>query len=189
MAFIFAGLLIPRFSLAQSGDQVKTDPDKKKADDNSTKPVEPTYPKAVGYLSFILPLATLQNNTLTRESETATSIGFPTGVNVLYSSKFGFSYEFTPTIKMTNTYSKMSNLLFDPGVMFRYKHGFTFIPRLAFETSGRYGVTPVFNEVYLRTKSVNYFVAFSVPMRWGEDDGVMAPFSIGLNLQIGFIFN
>ena len=56
-----------------------------------------------------------------------TKIGFPVGVNVLYSDRFGFSYEFTPTITATKTISKMSNLLFDPGTMFRFDHGFTVI--------------------------------------------------------------
>jgi hypothetical protein len=69
--------------------------------------------------------------------------------------------------------------------MFRFNQGFTIITRLAFETSGRYGFMPVFNKVYLRTKAVNYFIAGSLPMRVGND----APFFIGANIQIGFIFN
>lgn len=144
------------------------------------------YPKAVGYLSFILPLETLQNGTFTSNFDHhTTSIGFPVGINVLYNNRFGFSYEFTPTVKASGGTSKMSNLLFDPGTMFRFDHGFTFISRLAFETSGRYGFTPVFNQVYVRTKDVNYFVALSLPARFGNSQAA----SIGLNLQIGFTFN
>jgi hypothetical protein len=79
----------------------------------------------------------------------------------------------------------MSNLLFDPGTMFRFEHGFTIITRLAFETSGRYGFTPVFNQVYARTKYVNYFIAGSVPVRFGNSE---VP-SLGLNVQFGFTFN
>jgi hypothetical protein len=147
---------------------------------------KPKYPKVVGYLSFILPLETLQSGTVTPNFDHHTSsIGFPIGVNVLYSDRFGFSYEFTPTVKASGGTSKMSNLLFDPGTMFRFDHGFTIITRLAFETSGRYGFTPVFNQVYARTKAVNYFVALSLPNRFGN----AAAYSIGLNLQIGFIFN
>jgi hypothetical protein len=147
---------------------------------------KPKYPRVVGYLSFILPLETLQNGTFTPNFDHhTTSIGFPVGVNVLYSDRFGFSYEFTPTVKASGGSSKMSNLLFDPGTMFRFDHGFTIITRLAFETSGRYGFTPVFNQVYARTKAVNYFVALSLPNRFGNAD----PYSIGLNLQIGFTFN
>jgi hypothetical protein len=69
--------------------------------------------------------------------------------------------------------------------MFLFNHGFTFIIRLAFETQGRYGFTPVFNQVYLRTKAINYFVAASAPVRFGNSQ----PASIGASLQIGFIFN
>lgn len=147
---------------------------------------KPQYPKVVGYLSFILPLETLQSGKLTPNFDHhTTSIGFPVGVNVLYSDHFGFSYEFTPTVKASDGSSKMSNLLFDPGTMFRFEHGFTIITRLAFETSGRYGFTPVFNQVYARTKAVNYFVALSLPNRFGNAQA----YSLGLNLQIGFTFN
>jgi hypothetical protein len=146
--------------------------------------VKPTYPKVVGYVSFILPLVTASSSTTFNFNGT-TTIGFPIGVNVLYSDKFGFSYEFTPNIKATNGTSKMNDILFDPGTMFRFQHGFTIISRLAFDTNGRYGFTPVFNQVYLRTKDVNYFVAMSLPARFGNSEAS----SIGLNLQIGFIFN
>ena len=147
---------------------------------------KPKYPKVVGYLSFIFPLQTLQGGTLSPNFDHhTTSVGFPVGVNVLYSDRFGFSYEFTPTVKVSGGSSKMSSLLFDPGTMFRFEHGFTIITRLAFETSGRYGFTPVFNQVYARTKTVNYFVALSLPNRFGNAD----PYSIGLNLQMGFTFN
>jgi hypothetical protein len=144
-----------------------------------------TYPRAVGYLSFIVPVVTIDKNATTYNFNGTTKIGFPVGVNVLYSDHFGFSYEFTPTITATNTNSKVSNLLFDPGTMFRFDHGFTIITRLAFETSGRYGFTPVFNQVYARTKFVNYFIAGSLPARFGNG----APASIGLNVQFGFTFN
>jgi len=191
---ILAGLLIPCHSWGQSdGDNPMPDNpnDGKDVPHHKKKLPAPVYPKAVGYLSFIIPTATLQNNKVTYNFTNNTKIGFPVGVNIFYTATFGFSLEFTPTIKTVTLSgsSSMSDFLFDPGVMFRFKHGFTIIPRLAFETSGRYGVTPVFNEVYLRTKAVNYFVAMSLPVRWGEDDGVMETGSIGLNVQFGFIFN
>jgi hypothetical protein len=104
---------------------------------------------------------------------------------VLYSDHFGFSYEFTPTVKASNGNSKMSNLLFDPGTMFRFDHGFTIITRAAFETEGRYGLTPVFNHICARTKDVNCFVALSLPNGFGDNEA----YFLGLNLQIDFIFN
>jgi hypothetical protein len=183
---IAACLLNPNRSLAQKALTTLTDTAKVPQLTNPNAPIKPTYPRAVGYLSFILPLYTLSDGTVTGNfAHQTTSIGFPVGVNVLYSDKFGFSYEFTPTIKASGGTSKMSNLLFDPGTMFRFEHGFTIITRLAFETSGRYGFTPVFNQVYARSKFVNYFVALSLPNRFGNS----APYSIGLNLQIGFTFN
>jgi hypothetical protein len=176
MVAIIGTILAPRHSFAQSvasqSDTIKT----------KTKQ---TYPKVVGYVSFILPIVTISNTTTYNFSKATGSIGFPVGINVLYSDKFGFSYEFTPTIKSSGGTSKTSNLLFDPGTMFRFDHGFTIITRLAFETQGRYGFTPVFNQVYARTKDVNYFVALSLPTRFGDSEAA----SIGLNLQIGFTFN
>jgi hypothetical protein len=146
------------------------------------------YPKVVGYLSFILPLETLTLSTgkfTPNFSGHTTTIGFPIGVNVLYSEKFGFSYEFTPNIKASGGSSKMNDILFDPGTMFRFEHGFTIISRLAFDTNGRYGFTPVFNQVYARTKDVNCFVALSLPTRFGASEAA----TLGLNVQFGFTFN
>ncbi|HXB43608.1 MAG TPA: hypothetical protein VNV85_06105 [Puia sp.] len=155
---------------------------------SQTQQVPPTYPKVVGYLSFIIPAVTINKSTTTNDFSGGWSefgIGFPVGVNVLYSQHFGFSYEITPTVQAGGGTTKTSKILFDPGPMFRFSHGFTIITRLAFDTQGRYGFTPVFNEVYARTKAVNYFVALSVPARFGNDQ---LP-TVGLNLQIGFIFN
>ena len=97
-----------------------------------------TYPYTKGYLSFIIPWVTFQGNTVTPEFKTATTIGFPFGVLVYYSATFGFSFEITPSIMYEHQTgkspaSKTSNVLFDPGPMFRFTHGWTFIPRLAFE--------------------------------------------------------
>jgi len=181
MVIVITMLLSPVSSRAQTNASILPDSTKMTA----TASPKATYPKVVGYLSFILPLETLQDSKLSGNFNGTTKIGFPVGVNVLYSDKFGFSYEFTPTVTATGTSSKTSNLLFDPGTMFRFQNGFTIITRLAFETEGRYGFTPVFNQIYARTKDVNYFVALSLPARFGNGESA----SLGLNLQIGFIFN
>lgn len=153
-------------------------------------PAAPSYPHVKGYLSFLIPMVTVNKEETVTEFEKATTIGFPVGINVYYSDKFAFSFEITPSVQWSQptdsaATSKVSNLLFDPGPVFRFKHGFNFIPRLAFETQGRYGFTPVFNKVYLETKAVNYFVSLSVPVRFGNNK----PPSVGLGLQIGFTFN
>ncbi|HEV3412695.1 MAG TPA: hypothetical protein VG101_09460 [Puia sp.] len=150
----------------------------------------PRYHVVKAYLSFIIPWVTINKNETTTEFKTATTIGFPVGINVYYSKHFGFSYEITPSVQWqqsagkTGT-SKTSNLLFDPGPIFRFSNGFNIIPRLAFETGGRYGVTPVFNKVYLRTQDVDYWFSVSLPARFGNNQ----PASVGANLQIGFTFN
>ncbi|MDB5031744.1 hypothetical protein [Mucilaginibacter sp.] len=181
-----AGLLTPSAVHAQKTQEIPPDSIKYQGSTYQKVTVKAQYPKVVGYLSFILPLETFSSGNFTPNfSNHTSSIGFPVGVNVLYSDRFGFSYEFTPTIKASGGTSKMSNLLFDPGTMFRFDHGFTIISRLAFETSGRYGFTPVFNQVYARTKDVNYFVALSLPARFGNSEAS----SLGLNLQLGFTFN
>jgi hypothetical protein len=178
-AIIITGIFAPGISYAQMGKQDSV----KVPASNATPPK--TYPRAVGYLSFIVPIVAIDKNSTTYNFNGTTRIGFPVGVNVLYSDRFGFSYEFTPTISSTSSTSKVSNILFDPGTMFRFDHRFTIITRLAFETAGRYGFTPVFNQVYARSKYVNYFIAGSLPVRFGN----AAPASIGLNVQFGFTFN
>lgn len=155
----------------------------------NTEP-QPKYPYSKAYVSFIIPWVTINKNTTTTEFQSATTIGFPVGIMVYSSKSFGFSYEFTPSVVWQKSEgkagtSKTSNLLFDPGPVFRFKHGWNFIARLAFETQGRYGFTPVINKVYLKTKAVDYWVSVSAPVRFGDG----APASIGGNLQIGFTFN
>jgi hypothetical protein len=148
------------------------------------------YHLVKSYLSFIIPWVTINKNTTTAEFETATTIGFPVGINIYYSKHFGFSYEITPSVAWQKSAgksgtSKTSNLLIDPGPIFRFAHGFNIIPRLAFETQGRYGFTPVFNKVYARTRDVDDWFSISLPARFGNN----LPASIGTSLQIGFTFN
>src|SRR5580693_6836857 len=150
---------------------------------------KPNYPYVKAYLSFIIPWVTINKNETVTEFEKATTIGFPVGLNVYYSDKFGFSYEITPLVVWQQPAgksgtSKSSNLVFDPGPIFRFQHGFNIVARLAFETQGRYGFTPVLNKVYARTRDVDYWFSVSLPARFGNS----MPASIGVNLQIGFTF-
>jgi hypothetical protein len=68
-------------------------------------------------------------------------------MNIIKSDSFGISFEVAPAIRTEKNISKVSTVLFHPRAMFRFKHGFTFIGRMAFEISGRFGVTPVFVQV------------------------------------------
>lgn len=156
----------------------------------ATASAVPTYPQVKAYVSFILPLVTINKNTTTTQFEYATTIGFPVGINILYSKTFGFSYEINPVLVWQKSdgkpgTSKTTNIVFDPGPIFRFNNGFNIIARLAFETQGRYGFTPVFNKVYLKTSNINYWLSVSTPVRFGNS----MPASVGVSLQIGFTFN
>src|ERR1700761_3172518 len=115
---VLTGLITPKAN-AQNAKDVPPDSIRYAGSFYEKVTPKPKYPRAVGYLSFILPLETLQGGTFTPNfAHHNSSIGFPVGVNVLYSDHFGFSYEFTPTVKASAGSSKVSNLLFDPGTMF-----------------------------------------------------------------------
>ncbi len=142
------------------------------------------YPQVKGYFAVIHPIITVdKEHTKFNFSDTYT-VGFPIGINILKSNYIGFSFEVAPFIKVENGTDKVSNVLFHPGILFRYKNGFTFIQRLAFETHGRYGFTAVINKVFLKQKEVSYFIAAPFPVRFGNDK----PVSISPAFQIGISF-
>lgn len=142
------------------------------------------YPRAAGYMSVIHPLVSVNKDGATYNFSGSYTVGFPCGVNVLKSDKFGYSFELVPFITSAGGASKTTNFLFHPGILFRYPKGFTFITRLAFETSGRYGASAVFNKVVIRTKMNNYFVAMPLLLRFGNDK----PASAATGLQLGVTF-
>jgi hypothetical protein len=146
-------------------------------------PVPPVYPKTTGYISVLHPILTIDKNTSTFNFTYNYTVAFPVGINILKSDKIGFSFELAPFIKADKHSDKVTNFLFHPGIMFRFKHGFTFIARAAFETAGRYGITPVFNKVIMKSKGVNYYLAVPLPVRFGNDHipSVGAGFQIGAN--------
>jgi hypothetical protein len=143
-----------------------------------------TYPRVTGYFSIVQPLTTLSNGSFTSNFGNVYMIGFPFGINILKSDSFGVSFEVAPTVRTEKNISKVSTVLFHPGAMFRFKHGFTFIGRMAFETSGRYGVTPVFNQVIKKGKDASLFISVPFPVRFGNGQ----PTSIGSGLQLGVSF-
>ena len=143
-----------------------------------------TYPKIVGYMGILHPLATFTNTETTTNFSSSYTIGFPTGINILKSDKIGFSFEFVPIIRSEKGISKVNNFLFHPVVMFRYQHGLTLVTRAAFETGGRYGFTPVLNKVVKKNKNSNYFVAVPLPVRFGNDKP--ASLTIGFQFGVGF---
>jgi hypothetical protein len=142
------------------------------------------YPRVTGYFSIVNPIGTWTELGFTSNFSDVYTIAFPFGVNLLKSDKFGVSFEVAPAIRTENHISKVSSVLFHPGAMFRFKRGFTFIGRVAFETNGRFGVTPVVNQVIKKGKNASLFLSVPIPVRFGND----LPSSIGTGLQVGVSF-
>lgn len=143
-----------------------------------------TYPKVTGYFSLLHPIGTWNKDGFHDNFSDVYTIVFPFGMNIIKSDKFGISFEIAPAIRTENNISKVSSVLFHPGAMFRFKHGFTFIGRAAFETNGRYGFTPVFNQVIKKGKDASLYLALPLPVRFGNDQ----PASLTTGLQVGVSF-
>jgi len=142
------------------------------------------YPKLAGYIGIIHPIITFNSEGSHTNFKDSYIVGMPIGINIWKSSKIGFSSEIVPFIKATAHGSKVNNVLFHPGVLVALGKGFTFAGRVAFETSGRYGFTPVFNKVVKKNSSSGYFIAIPLPVRFGSD----LPSSYGVGFQFGVAF-
>lgn len=142
------------------------------------------YPKITGYVGIIHPIVTFSDGETSTNFNDSYTVGMPTGINIIKSDKIGFSAEFVPFIRTENGVSRMNNFLFHPGVLFPVGKGFTLVGRAAFETSGRFGVTPVFNKVVKKNKNSSYFIAVPMPLRFGND----RPTSFTLGFQFGIAF-
>ena len=143
-----------------------------------------TYPKITAYVGVVHPIVTFNKDETTTNFKDYYLVGLPTGLNIWKSQKIGFSFEVIPHIKAEEGSSKMNNLVFHPGVLVALGHGFTFAGRAAFETSGRYGITPVFNKTVKKNKTSSYYVAIPIPIRLGNDH----PASVTLGFQFGLAF-
>jgi hypothetical protein len=143
-----------------------------------------TYPKITGYVGILHPLVTFSSAGTDTNFGDHYVVGMPTGINIWKSAKIGFSAEFVPTIRAENGTSKMSNFLFHPGILVALGKGYTFAGRAAFETSGRYGLTPVINKTVIKNKNCSYFAALPFPLRFGND----RPTSFTIGFQFGIAF-
>jgi hypothetical protein len=143
-----------------------------------------TYPKINGYVGIIHPLVTFSNSATTFNFKEYYTVGMPIGLNLWKNEKIGFSFEIVPTIKSDSEISKVNNILIHPGVLVRLKKGFTFAGRLAFETSGRYGFTPIIAKVIKKYKDHNYYVSMPVPVRFGNNHE--ATVTVVFQVGIGF---
>ena len=143
-----------------------------------------TYPKIAGYVGIMHPLITFSSEETTTNFKHYYVGGLPTGINIWKSARIGFSAEFVPFIRADSAGSKMSNFLFHPGILVSLGKGWTFAGRLAFETSGRYGTTPVINKIIKKNKNSGYYVSVPLPVRFGNNH----PATFTAGFQFGIIF-
>lgn len=148
------------------------------------KPTTSGCPKVVGYIAVIHPIITFDKNGHTTNFSDSYSVGFPTGIHIFKSDRFGYSFEVVPFIKSADGISKVNNVLFHPGLVFQFTKSWTLYTRMAFETAGRYGFTPSISKIVYKAKHNNFFVTVPVPLRFGNDK----PASIGRGLQMGLTF-
>lgn len=142
------------------------------------------YPRIAGYCGIMHPIVTFSSGRTETNFSHHYIVSMPVGINIWKSQKIGFSAEFVPTIRAENGTSKMSNFTFHPGVLIGLGNGFTLAGRAAFETSGRYGLTPVISKTIIKGRSSSYFVAVPLPLRFGNDKP--ASFTIGFQFGISF---
>lgn len=143
-----------------------------------------TYPKINGFVGILHPLVTFSSNEIVTNFKDYYVVGMPIGINIWKSDKIGFSFEIVPTIKSDSQVSKVNNILIHPGLLVRLKKGFTFAGRVAFETSGRYGFTPILAKVIKKYKDHNYYVSMPVPVRFGNNHEPTV--TVAFQLGIGF---
>lgn len=143
-----------------------------------------TYPKLTGYVSITHPIGTWNKEAVKYNFKDDYTIIFPIGLNLMKSERFGFSFELSPAIKSDSNGTKVTSVLFHPGAVFKLNKGFGMAGRLAFETNGRFGFTPVLNKVIAKKAAHNYWLAVPFPVRFGNNQ----PTSIGMGLQFGVGF-
>ena len=142
------------------------------------------YPKITGYFGILHPIVTFSDEQTNVNFRDYYAVGFPTGINIWKNQKIGFSFEVVPNIKVQGNSDKVTNLLFHPGVLVALGHGYTFAGRAAFESSGRYGITPVINKTIIKSDKCSYFAAIPLPVRFGNNHP--ASFTIGFQFGIAF---
>lgn len=142
------------------------------------------FPKIKATVGIVHPIVTFSSEETAVNFRDYYTVGMPIAINVWKTKKIGFSFEIVPTIKSDDGLSKVNSVLIHPGILVRLKHEFTFAGRAAFDTSGRYGFTPVLSKAVGIHKDYNYYVSVPVPVRFGNDK----PASVTLGFQFGISF-
>lgn len=142
------------------------------------------FPKIKGSVGIVHPIVTFSSEDTTVNFRDYYVVGMPIAINVWKNKSIGFSFEVVPMIKTDDGISKVSSVIIHPGILVRLKHEFTFAGRAAFETSGRFGFTPVISKAIGIHKDYNYYISIPVPVRFGNDK----PASVTPGFQFGISF-
>lgn len=145
---------------------------------------EKSFPEIKGFVGIVHPIYTWSSEGDFVNFKNYYLFGMPCGINIWKNEKLGFSFEITPSIRSTTAESKVSNILFHPGILYRLGNGYTFAGRAAFDITGRYGVTPILSKILIKKTDWNLFVSILFPIRFGNNQ---APtISSGILFGIGF---
>ncbi len=145
---------------------------------------ENSFPITKMYFSVVHPISTFSGGEHKFNFRDSYTVGFPVGINFIQSRKIAFSVEFVPSIVVNDSTSRVSGLLFHPGVIYRNIAGFNLLTRLAFNTNGRYGFTAVINKPIIKQEKVTYFLAMPMLFRFGNDHVASTTFAF----QFGVLF-
>lgn len=143
-----------------------------------------TYPKVTGYFGVLHPIVTISSESTQFNFSNNYVVGAPTGINLWKNAKIGYSLEMVPFIKSENGNTRMYNVLFHPGVLVKLNPSLTFAGRVAFETSGRFGFTPIFTKTVIKKKDHSFYLSVPFPFRFGNN----AIATVGSGLQVGIAF-
>jgi hypothetical protein len=149
------------------------------------KPNPTEVARVTGYFSYLMPLAKFQGGESTSNFRDGFAMGFPAGfILATKSGRYGYIFELVPIIAFADGTSRMDNLVFNPGIQFHIPGGWNFNALASFETSGRYGLTPVISKTLRVGEYTSWFMTVPVPVRFGAD----RPTSLEFALQLGFAF-
>lgn len=142
------------------------------------------YPKMTGYFGILHPIVTVNAESTQFNFANNYVVGTPTGINLWKNAKIGYSLEVVPFLKSENGNTRMYNILFHPGVLVKLNPSLTFAGRVAFETTGRFGFTPIFTKTVIKKKDHSYYLSVPFPFRFGNNTIA----SVGTGLQLGIAF-
>lgn len=149
------------------------------------KPDPQEVARITGYFSYLNPLVKFQDGETWNNFRDGYVMGFPFGlILATKSGRYGYIVELVPILSFTGGSSRMDNLVANSGIQFHIPGGWNFNALASFETSGRFGVTPVISKTLRVGEYSTWFVTMPVPIRVGND----RPASLEFALQLGFAF-